>query len=148
MVAPEGDWTRRESAALTAANAGVCELKQQRPYPALPLPSPGDAKARLAAGSVAALWITGFFISISISMFLLYKASQTLPMGTAYAVWTGIGAAGTALIGVLIFKEPADFWRMFFIFTIIKIKNSDVLFIKLMIDLGQLMNGHYQEKML
>ena len=40
-------------------------------------------------------------------------------MGTAYAVWTGIGAVGTALIGILIFKEPADFWRVFFIFTLI-----------------------------
>jgi quaternary ammonium compound-resistance protein SugE len=52
-------------------------------------------------------------------MYLLYKASQTLPMGTAYAVWTGIGAAGTALIGILFFKEPAGLWRMFFITTLI-----------------------------
>ena len=46
-------------------------------------------------------------------------ATKSLPMGTAYAVWTGIGAVGTALIGMLIFKEPADFWRVFFIFTLI-----------------------------
>ena len=77
------------------------------------------SKARVATGSTAALWIMGFFISLSISMFLLYKATQTIPMGTAYAVWTGIGAAGTVIIGVLIFKEPADFWRLFFIVTLI-----------------------------
>ncbi|MEP7142596.1 MAG: multidrug efflux SMR transporter [Ferruginibacter sp.] len=77
------------------------------------------AKAKTASGNSAALWMTGFFISLSISMLLLYKASQTLPLGTAYAVWTGIGAAGTVIIGVLIFKEPADFWRLFFIVTLV-----------------------------
>jgi quaternary ammonium compound-resistance protein SugE len=48
-------------------------------------------------------------------MLLLYKASQTLPIGTAYAVWTGIGAAGTVLAGIILFKEPTDFWRLLFI---------------------------------
>ncbi len=76
-------------------------------------------KAKEATGTTAAWWITGFFISLSISMLLLYKATQTLPMGTAYAVWTGIGAAGTVIIGILFFKEPADFWRLFFIVTLI-----------------------------
>ena len=52
-------------------------------------------------------------------MFLLYKATQTLPLGTAYAVWTGIGAVGTVIIGILFFNEAADFWRLFFIFTLI-----------------------------
>ena len=52
-------------------------------------------------------------------MIFLMIATKSLPMGTAYAVWTGIGAVGTALIGILIFKEPADFWRVFFIFTLI-----------------------------
>ena len=52
-------------------------------------------------------------------MLLLYKATQTLPMGTAYAVWTGIGAVGTAIVGIVFFKEPADFWRLFFIVTLI-----------------------------
>ena len=77
------------------------------------------AKAKETSGSTAALWITGFFISLSISMLLLYKASLTLPMGTAYAVWTGIGAVGTVVIGIFFFKEPADFWRLFFISTLI-----------------------------
>ncbi len=67
------------------------------------------------SGSNTALWMTGFFVCLAISMFLLYKATQTLPIGTAYAVWTGIGAAGTVLMGIIFFKEPADFWRLFFI---------------------------------
>ena len=77
------------------------------------------AKAKEATGGAYAFWIAGFFVSLSISMLLLYKASQTLPLGTAYAVWTGIGAVGTVLIGVLFFREPADFWRLFFICTLI-----------------------------
>ena len=76
-------------------------------------------KARETNGSVSAYWMAGFFICLSISMILLYKASQTLPIGTAYAVWTGIGAAGTVLAGILIFKEPADFWRILFLTTLI-----------------------------
>jgi quaternary ammonium compound-resistance protein SugE len=53
------------------------------------------------------------------SMYLLLKATRELPIGTAYAVWTGIGAAGTVLVGMLVFKEPADFWRLFFLTTLI-----------------------------
>ncbi|MNL72813.1 Multidrug resistance protein YkkD [compost metagenome] len=52
-------------------------------------------------------------------MLLLIKATQTLPLGTAYAVWTGIGAVGTVLIGIFVFKDPTNFWRLFFIFTLI-----------------------------
>ena len=59
-------------------------------------------KAR-EAGSNTAIWMTGFFICLTISMFLLYKATQTLPIGTAYAVWTGIGAVGTVLVGIIFF---------------------------------------------
>lgn len=64
-------------------------------------------------------WMTGFYVCLIISMALLYKATQTLPIGTAYAVWTGIGAVGTVLVGIFLFKEPADFWRLFFITTLI-----------------------------
>ena len=64
-------------------------------------------------------WSIAFFISISLSFYLLNKAVQTIPLGTGYAVWTGIGAVGTALIGILVFKEPAYFWRVFFIFLLI-----------------------------
>ena len=75
-------------------------------------------KAR-ESGSNTTVWMAGFFICLAISMFLLYKATQTLPIGTAYAVWTGIGAVGTVLMGIFFFKEPADFWRLFFITTLI-----------------------------
>ena len=76
-------------------------------------------KAKETTGTVSVLWIIGFFISLSLSMLLLYKATQQLPMGTAYAVWTGIGAVGTVLIGIFFFKEPVTFWRVFFIATLI-----------------------------
>jgi quaternary ammonium compound-resistance protein SugE len=72
-------------------------------------------KAGETTGSTAAGWITGFFICLSISMFLLYRSTLSLPIGTAYAVWTGVGAVVTATAGILIFKEPAGFWRLFFI---------------------------------
>ncbi len=77
------------------------------------------SKANTTTGTTSTLWFMGFFASLSLSMYLLYKATQTLPMGTAYAVWTGIGAVGTAIIGILFFKEPAEFWRLFFITTLI-----------------------------
>ncbi len=60
-------------------------------------------------------WSIAFFIAISLSFFLLNKAIQTIPIGTGYAVWTGIGATGTAIIGILFFKEPLTLWRIFFI---------------------------------
>lgn len=76
-------------------------------------------KAKETNGMTSTLWMIGFFIALSISMALLYKATQTLPIGTAYAVWTGIGAVGTVLVGIFVFKEPATFWRLFFLFTLI-----------------------------
>lgn len=76
-------------------------------------------KARESSGTTAVMWWSGFFLCLSISMFLLYKATQTLPIGTAYAVWTGIGAVGTVLMGIILFKEPVAFWRLFFIATLI-----------------------------
>jgi quaternary ammonium compound-resistance protein SugE len=76
-------------------------------------------KAKASTGPVATLWYTGFLVCLTISMYLLVKATQNLPIGTAYAVWTGIGAVGTALVGILFFKEPADFWRIFFLITLI-----------------------------
>lgn len=64
-------------------------------------------------------WTIGFFISITFSFLLLNKAIQTIPIGTAYAVWTGIGAVGTVIMGIVLYKEPTDFWRLFFIFLLI-----------------------------
>ncbi|MCC8359044.1 DMT family transporter [Salinimicrobium sediminilitoris] len=76
-------------------------------------------KARETTGSTSLWWMAGFFVCLSVSMALLYKATQALPIGTAYAVWTGIGAFGTVLIGIFVFKEPVHFWRLFFLFTLI-----------------------------
>ncbi|MDQ3278682.1 MAG: multidrug efflux SMR transporter [Bacteroidota bacterium] len=77
------------------------------------------SKAKDSTGTASVLWLLGFFVSVSLSMYLLYRATLTLPMGTAYAVWTGIGAAGTVIIGIFFFKEPAHLWRLFFLFTLI-----------------------------
>jgi|SRR5690606_2045585 quaternary ammonium compound-resistance protein SugE len=77
------------------------------------------AKAKEAQGIIAIYWLGGFLICLTASMFLLYKATQTIPLGTAYAVWTGIGAVGTVIMGLLFFKEPLSFWRIFFIATLI-----------------------------
>lgn len=77
------------------------------------------SKAKDSSGTAFIIWILGFLISVSISMYLLFLASKTLPMGTAYAVWAGIGAIGSVLVGILIFKESADFWRLFFLFLLI-----------------------------
>lgn len=76
-------------------------------------------KARETSGTEMYGWFAGFLFSLVISFGLLIKATQALPMGTAYAVWTGIGAVGTAIIGILVFKDPANFWRLFFIATLI-----------------------------
>ncbi|RYY67008.1 MAG: multidrug efflux SMR transporter [Chitinophagaceae bacterium] len=76
-------------------------------------------KAKEATGNATYWWYAGFFIALSVSMLLLVKATQSLPIGTAYAVWTGIGAVGTVLVGIFFFKDPATFWRLFFIVTLI-----------------------------
>lgn|SRR5690606_11433493 len=76
-------------------------------------------KAKHTTGTESIFWYAGFLVCLTLSMLLLMKATQTLPLGTAYAVWTGIGAVGTVLIGIFLFNEPATFWRLFFIFTLI-----------------------------
>ena len=53
------------------------------------------------------VWSFVLLVSLCVSMLLLIKVTKTLPVGTAYAIWTGIGAAGTVLIGIFFFKEPA-----------------------------------------
>ncbi len=64
-------------------------------------------------------WMGGFLLFTFISMGLLAKVTQSLPIGIAYPVWTGIGAVGTVLIGIFFFHEPATFWRLFFTTTLI-----------------------------
>lgn len=55
------------------------------------------------------------FISMGFSFWFLAHAVKSLPMGTAYAIWTGIGALGAVIVGVILFKEPVTFARMFFV---------------------------------
>lgn len=76
-------------------------------------------KVNETTGLESRLWFLGFLVSLAISMFLLIQATKTLPIGTAYAVWTGIGAVGTVLVGIFYFNEPATFWRVFFLSTLI-----------------------------
>ena len=76
-------------------------------------------KAKETSGNEMYLWYVGFLVALAISMMLLVKVTQTLPIGTAYAVWTGIGAVGTVLLGIMVFKEPATFLRLLFITTLI-----------------------------
>ncbi len=76
-------------------------------------------KAKVTTGVAMYSWYAGFLIALTMSMLLLIKATQTLPIGTAYAVWTGIGAVGTVIVGIVVFHEPASFWRLFFITTLI-----------------------------
>lgn len=60
-----------------------------------------------------------FIVFAFLSFFFLEKAIKTIPLGTAYAVWTGIGAAGTAILGILAYNEPLSAARLFFITTLI-----------------------------
>ena len=76
-------------------------------------------KAKEASGTAMWIWYAGFLVCLTISMVLLVRVTKELPIGTAYAVWTGIGAVGSVLVGIFIFKEPATFWRVFFISTLI-----------------------------
>ncbi len=76
-------------------------------------------KVKESNGTTSTIWFAGFLICLAISMILLVKAVKTLPIGTAYAVWTGIGAVGSVVLGILIFKEPVNFWRLFFLSTLI-----------------------------
>jgi len=64
-------------------------------------------------------WTLAFLVSVGLSMALLEVAARTIPMGTAYAVWTGIGAIGTVAVGMLWFGEPATTIRMLLILGII-----------------------------
>lgn len=66
------------------------------------------------------LWPSVFTIlGMTASFYFLSLALKSLPLGTAYAIWTGIGTVGTAVLGILLFKEPAGMARVFFIFLIL-----------------------------
>lgn len=75
-------------------------------------------KAKAAPGTALG-WYAGFALCATTSFFLLNKSLQQIPLGTAYAVWTGIGAVGTALLGIFVFRDPVTFWRLFFLVTLV-----------------------------
>jgi quaternary ammonium compound-resistance protein SugE len=64
-------------------------------------------------------WTIAFLVTVAISMGLLELASRSIPMGTAYAVWGGIGAVGTVLVGILWFHEPSTIVRVLLILAIV-----------------------------
>ena len=79
-------------------------------------------KAQQTSGKELWLWLAAFAVCVTLSMFLLFKAmggEKAIPVGTAYAVWGAIGATGTVVAGIVLFKEPVTFWRMFFLGTLI-----------------------------
>lgn len=76
-------------------------------------------KTKTATGHELTLWWVGFLVALSLSMFLMAKAAEKLPIGTVYPVWTGIGAVGAVLVGIIFFHEPATFWRILFLTTLI-----------------------------
>lgn len=76
-------------------------------------------KTKTAPGNEQVWWWIGFIAALSLSMFLMAKAAERLPIGTVYPVWTGIGAVGAVIVGIVFFHEPATFWRVFFITTLI-----------------------------
>jgi quaternary ammonium compound-resistance protein SugE len=64
-------------------------------------------------------WTLAFLASVTISMGLLELAARSIPMGTAYAVWGGIGAVGTVIVGMIWFHEPATTIRLLLILLIV-----------------------------
>jgi quaternary ammonium compound-resistance protein SugE len=58
-------------------------------------------------------------VSMSLSCFFLWLAQKTIPIGTAYAIWTGIGAVGTVTLGILFFGDSTNTWRLLSAFLII-----------------------------
>jgi len=64
-------------------------------------------------------WTLAFLVSVSLSMGLLERAARTIPMGTAYAVWGGIGAVGTVIVGMTFFAEPTTTVRVLLILAIV-----------------------------
>ncbi len=65
------------------------------------------------------VYIIPFLVAASASFIFLNKAITSIPLGTAYAVWTGIGAAGTAIIGMIFFGDPVSIARIFFLATLV-----------------------------
>ena len=58
-------------------------------------------------------------VAMVFSLFFLALAVRTIPIGTGYAIWTGIGAVGTAMLGIILFAEPVTAWRVFCLLLIV-----------------------------
>ncbi len=76
---------------------------------------PVGLKLGLAEDGLRWGWIGFAVVCMAASGALLLIAQKTIPMGTAYAIWTGIGAVGAFVIGIFLFGEPATFARFFFV---------------------------------
>lgn len=76
-------------------------------------------KTKTGTGTVLYLWWVGFLVALALSMYFMARAAITIPLSTVYPVWTGIGAVGAVLVGIFFFNEPASFWRIFFLTTLI-----------------------------
>ena len=88
----------------------------------------------LSAGIFEILWTIGLkysegmsrllptlftVICLTLSMYLLARASEGIPIGTAYSIWVGIGALGASILGILLFKEPVNPWKLVFILNLL-----------------------------
>jgi quaternary ammonium compound-resistance protein SugE len=58
-------------------------------------------------------------VTMALSVYLLSVSLKTLPVGTAYSVWTGVGTVGTVILGIILFGESKEFIKLFFIFLIV-----------------------------
>ena len=74
---------------------------------------------KMSEGFTRLWWTLAFAVSAGVSFLFLNLAIVVIPLGTAYAIWTGIGAAGTAIVGMTAFKEPVTRWRIVLIFALI-----------------------------
>ncbi|HET7322667.1 MAG TPA: quaternary ammonium compound efflux SMR transporter SugE [Longimicrobiaceae bacterium] len=74
---------------------------------------------KLSHGLTRPAWAVFTVVTLVLSMGLLAYASRSLPIGTAYAVWTGIGVVGTAALGILFLGEPRDVIRLLFLALIV-----------------------------
>lgn len=75
---------------------------------------------KLSEGFTVLWWAAATFVFLALSLFLLGRAMKMkLSMGAAYAVWVGIGAVGTLVLGILLFNEPSDLSRLFFVLLIV-----------------------------
>lgn len=72
-------------------------------------------KLRYAEKDSFNYWFLGMVVCLVLSIYILFIATKTIPLGTAYAIWTGLGGLGIVMIGILWLREPAHFWRVFFL---------------------------------